>query len=81
MYQTDKPMLVFLTKDLQLTMKNLMQRLIKPEILSRATTAQKLMSMDIKENYNHCSYQKVDVGFRADKALKELLQRKKTSER
>ena len=69
-YQTDKPMVCFLETDLSSLLRALMRRFIKDDVLSEATTVEKLMVVDVEKS-NHKSYKKIEVGFCAENALKD----------
>ena len=70
-YQTDKPMVCFLATDLSTLLRALMRRFIKDDVLSEATTVEKLMVVDVEEKSNHKSYKKIEVGFCTENALKD----------
>ena len=80
-YQTDKPVLPFLADDLVSIFKSVMTRFIKPDIVAEATTITKLMKIDVADKKNHLHPSKIDLGFSADKLVKELVKQKKISER
>ena len=81
LYQTDKPMLPFLADDMHIMLKALMKRFLKSEILKGADSLVKLVKLDVKAHENHLSHSKIDVGFAADKKLKELYASKKINDR
>lgn len=70
-YQTDKPMVCFLASDLASIIKGPMKRFIKDDVLSEVSTADKLVKVDVEEKRNHKTYKAIDIGFSAEKALKE----------
>jgi len=49
MYQTDKPMVPFLRRDLFKLVKYLMERFVKSELLKDVTSVEKLTSIDISK--------------------------------
>jgi hypothetical protein len=55
-----------------------MDRFMKPDIMS---TAKNCHTVDIMKDSNWCAYNKIDIGFSANKTLKELLAAKKISDR
>lgn len=81
LYQTDRPMIPFLGGDLCSVITSVMDRFIKPDVMVNATTVSKLMSIDLADKSTLMHANKVDVGFSADKLLKELLSSKKISEK
>jgi len=59
-FQTDAPMCPFLYGELVKMMKSIMERFIKPDVL---TNAMNLQSVDVTDDKNLCTYCKVDIGF------------------
>jgi len=80
LYQTDKPMMSFLSSDLYDLLKRLMTRVMKFEVMLTLTNAVKLCNINANDVNNHQHYRKVDVGFSAEKMLKKLQQDKRISE-
>lgn len=78
-YQTDKPMLPFMSISLYTLLKSLMNRFLKSELVGEATSALKILKLKPTDKEQQVDYQKVDVGFVAQKFLKE--QSSKLSER
>ena len=68
----------FLHGELVKVMKSIMERFIKPDVLSNARN---LLSVDVTDDKNLCTYAMVDIGFSANKLLKELVSGKKVSDR
>lgn len=77
-FQTDAPMIPFLYAELLKLMKAVMERFVKADILSSATS---FHSIDVAEDKNSSPYNNGDVGFSAQKLLKELQAEKKISDR
>ena len=71
-YQTDRPMIPFLSGDLCTMIRNLMRRFIKSDILTAASTPDKLVKVDVSDKKHHVVYTKVDIGFLASKGLTDL---------
>ena len=71
-YQSDRPMVCFLSEDLNGVVIGLMRRFIKSEKLAHAVMDDKL-SRIVTDNQNHLSYKNVDVGFVAEKQLKDAI--------
>ena len=80
LYQTDKPMLPFLSKDLYKVLKSIMTRFIKADTMKKISSAKVLIEVDLSDKTNLVNHKKVDVGFEADCILKELLAKKVISE-
>lgn len=79
-YQTDKPMIPFLSKDLEMLIKHYMNRFVKPE-LRPTGSLQKLTTFDVNDKKNQKSLKHIDIGFIADQELKVMIVEKKVSER
>ena len=61
-FQSDKPLTSFLSSKLCNIIRSLMQRFVKKEVLSEASTADKSI---------HVNYKKIDIGFLTEKAVKD----------
>ena len=68
-YQTDAPVACFLAQDLCDVIKALMRRFIKKEVLSAASSSDKVVKVDVTKNDNHLPYKKIDIGFLAERAV------------
>ena len=77
-YQSDAPMIPFLYGDLKSLINSLMERFVKTDVLKHANSIHKI---NIADDKNLLDYKKVDVGFSAQKILKDLLSAKKISDR
>lgn len=71
-YQTDKPMVPFLSGDLFKLIKSLMDRFIKPTVMKDVTSATKVAKIDLSKDDIYLEYSKVDIGFVTETTLKEL---------
>lgn len=80
-YQTDRPVLPFFGQDLFKLITDLMDRFIKEDVMEQVTSADKLFSVDVTECGNHKEAAKVNLGFVADRMLKDLRTKKKVSEK
>ena len=78
-YQTDKPMIPFITEDLAEILQCLMARFIKESVLTDAKTPQKLASVDVMDEANWLPTDKVDPGFVAKRLVHQALQSKAAS--
>lgn len=81
LYQTDRPMLPFLADDVHTMLKALMKRFMKSSVLADADSLVKVVKLDVTKQENHLSSSKIDVGFAADKKLKELYASKKINDK
>ena len=70
-FQTDKPMLPFMGNSLCTLLKSLMGRFIKNELMAEATSVLKILNMKPTDKEQQVDYHKVDVGFVAQKMLRE----------
>ena len=77
-FQTDSPMVPFLYGDLLKVVRSLMERFVKQNVLKNCKDPVRL---DLDNGENICEYSKVDIGFSAQKQVKELVAAKKVSER
>ena len=76
-YQTDRPMVPFISQDLTQMCKSLMGRFLKQSVMDGLRTTTKLLRLTLSDTSLHCDTTTVDVGFSADKQLRELKRQKK----
>lgn len=69
-YQTNRPLLPFMYTDLNRLIVTLMNKVVNPDIMSTATSTQKIIGIDLMKKCNLKSYQSLDIGFAASSALK-----------
>ena len=74
-------MVVFLGNDLGNLIRALMRRFVKDDILTAASTDEKLMKIDIDDKKNHKAYKQIDVGFSTEKELKAAVKKGDVSEK
>ena len=79
LFQTDRPMVPFLSSALFKLMRTLMKRFLKKTVLD--CQDEKLVAIDVKNESHHVNYRKIDIGFSSEKIMKELLVKKKVSDR
>lgn len=70
-YQTDKPALPFLVGDLLVMIKEVLQKFIRSDCLPKIQSCVSLRKNEFADKANH---QQVDLGFSAEKALKNLME-------
>ncbi|XP_077484977.1 uncharacterized protein LOC144095035 [Amblyomma americanum] len=70
-FQTDKPMLFLLARDLETIVRKLMTKFIKCSTLSSATGITGMLQIDIEDPKNHTPLEKVDVGHTVEQILKK----------
>ena len=75
LHQTDKPMVCFLASDLRSVIRVLMRKFIKDDVLDKASTEEKLVKVDVEDNKNHKAYKQIDLGFSAERSLREALRK------
>lgn len=69
LYQTDQPMLPFITQDMSSLLRRLMERFVKPCVLAEATSTAALVKVDMTNSKNFVDVSKVKVGFSAERQL------------
>ncbi|XP_072564133.1 uncharacterized protein [Paramormyrops kingsleyae] len=81
MYQSDQPMLPFLSDDMYKLIKGLMGRFLKEKHLQEATSTLKLLQVPFQDSSLHKDSSQVDIGFAAQVTLNQLKSSKNISER
>ncbi|KAL2102284.1 hypothetical protein ACEWY4_001452 [Coilia grayii] len=77
-YQTDEPVLPFISQDLTVLIKSLLKRFIRSEVLSGITPLQ-LVKLDSTDKAARVQLKNVDIGLGAEAVLKELQSRPNSS--
>jgi hypothetical protein len=80
-YQTDFPMIPFLGKDVGDLLRNVLRRFVKSDIVTEATTAFKLLKVDVCDVNKHKAQKSIDIGFIAEQELKKCIDSKRVSAR
>ncbi|KAF3854298.1 hypothetical protein F7725_022353 [Dissostichus mawsoni] len=80
LYQTDKPMLPFMSEDLSNILRSLMEKFIKPSVMKNATTTVKLLQVDLTDPVNHMDVTKLRVGFVTERCLEEHIKKNSGAE-
>ena len=80
-FQSDKPMVPFLSKQLEELTRDIFNRFVKPEVMEGATTVLKLISVDIEQKDNQKSVHRINIGFFAEDEVEKLVSSKKVRER
>ena len=73
LYQTDKPMVPFLAKDLFQLLKSLLCRFLKLNVMKVVKSVDKLLDVDIGLDANQLDHTKIDVGFSAERIITKQL--------
>lgn len=71
-FQSEKPLVPFLSSELSAIVRSLMRRFVKPELLDAADTTNKLSRLDVEDKENHVSPKKVEIGLAAEAQLKDI---------
>ena len=79
-FQSDAPLLPFVTSDLQGLLETLMSKFVKQGELEKAGTAFKLVKLDVTQPSAQVAPQDADVEFAAKASLEKLLKEKKISD-
>ena len=79
-FQSDAPLLPFVTSDLEALLKMLMTKFVKQNDLDKATSSLKLVKLDVSQPSAHVPPRDADVGFAAKSLLNKLLKEKKISD-
>ena len=79
-FQSDAPLLPFVTSDLQGLLETLMSKFVKQGELEKAGTAFKLVKLDVTQPSAQVAPRDADVGFAAKASLEKLLKGKKISD-
>ena len=77
-FQSDNPRLSVMASTLQKTIAGLMKRYVKAYVLQKATSAVKLLILDLSEKKTFLEFNKVDIGFVAVDKLKKMQAKKKS---
>ena len=71
-YQTENLMMVYIYKDLKLLSKNLLQLVVKSDILAKAKSGKQLREINLSNEDNLRSVKDIDIGFAAEAEIKKL---------
>jgi hypothetical protein len=71
-YQTDEPLLPFMYDDLHSLLRSLMVRFVDKDVIKSASSATKLMEVDLTNKKNLKKLSDVDIGFAASAACKDV---------
>ncbi|XP_058260502.1 uncharacterized protein LOC131362505 [Hemibagrus wyckioides] len=80
-YQSDQPMLPFLSGDMYKLIKGLMGRFLKEKHLQEASSTLKLLHVPFQDSSLHKDSSQIDIGFAAETTLNQLKSSKSISER
>ena len=80
-YQTDMPMLPFMSDDLFEAITDLATRFIKKDVMEKIKGPVKLLGLSLHDRSNHLDTSAIDIGFAADSMLRDLRRKKKISDK
>lgn len=78
-YQTEKPMAVFMAKDLENILETVMRKFVKKDVIDGANGS-KLAKTDLDKKENMLNPRKIDVGFASRAIIEKLEKDKKVSQ-
>ena len=73
LFQTDRPMVAFLSNSLENMLRNLMKMILKPNILKEAATAYSLTKVEVGKSNNQLEVDQIDMGTALKQMLSSLL--------
>jgi hypothetical protein len=80
MFQSDAPLLPFITSEIQILMETLMGKFVKREQLLAADTPLKLAKLDVSQTSHHVGASEIDIGFAASNSLSKCTREKTVSQ-
>ena len=80
LFQSEKPLAVFLYTKLKELIVSLLERFVKPSVLEQNSSPNKLLQIDLNEKNNLLPIESIDVGFGAKVVLRKLTTVEKTLE-
>ena len=78
-FQSDAPLMLFITSELQVMIETLMGKFVKRQ-LETAGTPLKISKVNVLETVNHVAASQIVVGFAASATLSRALKEKKVSQ-
>ena len=79
-FQSDTPLVHFITSELQVILETLMGKFVKRQELEAAGTPLKISKVSVLKTLNHVAISQIDVGFDAAVTLSRALKEKKVSQ-
>ena len=79
-FQTDKPVAGFLAETLEKLLSYFCSKFVKKDVMSKASTASKLIKIDLNDENNLVSVTNLDLGFGIKYELKQLKSEKKLTD-
>ena len=76
-FQSDGPLLPFITSELETLLQTLIGKFMKRAVLEGANSAYKIAKLNVLDSATHVAPSEVDIGFAAKTTFRESLQREK----
>lgn len=78
-YQTEKPMIPFLHRDLKLLLQDLFLLIVKKAVVDKAKTGASLKKIDLNKEENMLPLKEIEIGFAAEHYIKKLIRQDATT--
>ena len=79
-FQSDGPLLPFITSELETLLQTLMGKFMKRAVLEGANSAYKIAKLNVLDSATHVAPSEVDIGFAAKTTLEKVYKEKKISQ-
>ena len=79
-FQSDGPLLLFITSELETLLRSLMGKFMKRAVLEGANSAYKIAKLNVLNSATHVTPSEVDIGFAAKTTLEKVYKEKKISQ-
>ena len=79
-FQSDGPLLPFITSELEKLLRTLMGKFMKRAVLEGANSAYKIAKLNVLDSATHVAPSEVDTGFAAKTTLEKVYKEKKISQ-
>ena len=76
-FQSDGPLLPFITSELETLLQTLMGKFMKRAVLEGANSAYKIAKLNVLDSATHVAPSEVDIGFAAMTTLEKFTKRKR----
>ena len=76
-FQSDGPLLPFITSELETLLQTLMGKFMKRAVLEGANSAYKIAKLNVLDSATHVAPSEVDIGFAAKTTLRKFTKRKR----
>ena len=79
-FQSDGPLLPFITSELETLLQTLMGKFMKRAVLEGANSAYKIAKLNVLDSATHVAPSEVDIGFAGKTTLEKVYKEKKISQ-